>query len=103
MTEVPKTQEEAAAILGVKPTTLAMWRHKGKGPREYKIGRSCFYREIDIETWLDAQAVIPIPRTETEGVFQNLRQLQFLNAVVPHSPYWRSEISRLPQPQIPCR
>jgi hypothetical protein len=62
MTEIPKTQEEAAAILGVKPTTLAMWRHRGKGPRYIKIGRSCFYRERDIETWLDAQAVIPIPK-----------------------------------------
>jgi len=62
MTEIPKTQEEAAVILGVKPTTLAMWRHKGKGLRYLKIGRSCFYRESDIETWLDEQAVVPIPK-----------------------------------------
>jgi transcriptional regulator with XRE-family HTH domain len=62
MNETPKTQEEAAAILGVKPTTLSMWRHKGRGPRYLKIGRSCFYLERDIETWLDAQAVVPAPR-----------------------------------------
>jgi hypothetical protein len=60
MTEIPKTQEEAAAIIGVKPTTLATWRHYGKGPTYLKIGRSCFYRESDIEMWLDAQAVVPV-------------------------------------------
>jgi predicted site-specific integrase-resolvase len=64
VTEIPKTQEEAARIIGVKPTTLSMWRHKGKGPIYIKVGRSCFYRESDIERWLDAQAVIPIPKTE---------------------------------------
>ena len=62
MNEIPKTQEEAAAIIGVKPTTLATWRHKGRGPRYLKIGRSCFYRDADLEAWLDAQAVIPIPK-----------------------------------------
>jgi predicted DNA-binding transcriptional regulator AlpA len=62
VTETPKTQEETAVILGVKPTTLSMWRHQGKGPRYLKIGRSCFYLESDIEKWLDAQAVVPVPR-----------------------------------------
>jgi transcriptional regulator with XRE-family HTH domain len=62
MNEIPKTQEEAAAIIGVKPATLSMWRHKGRGPRYLKIGRSCFYLERDIETWLNEQAVIPIPK-----------------------------------------
>jgi predicted DNA-binding transcriptional regulator AlpA len=58
----PKTQEEAAAFLGLKPSTLAAWRHQGRGPRYLKIGRSCFYLERDIETWLNEQAVIPIPK-----------------------------------------
>jgi len=64
MNESPKTQEEAAAFLGLKPSTLAAWRHQGRGPRYLKIGRSCFYLESDIEAWLDAQAVIPIPKTQ---------------------------------------
>lgn len=59
---IPKTQEEAAVIIGVKPTTLATWRHQGRGPRYLKIGRSCFYRESDIGSWLDAQCVIPAPK-----------------------------------------
>jgi predicted DNA-binding transcriptional regulator AlpA len=67
MTEPTKTQEEAAAIIGVKPTTLASWRHYGKGPRYLKIGRSCFYCESDIEEWLDAQAVVPMSKEGTTG------------------------------------
>jgi hypothetical protein len=58
------TQEKAAELIGVKPCTLAMWRHLGRGPTYLKIGRACFYRRDDIEAWLDAQAVVPIPKTE---------------------------------------
>jgi hypothetical protein len=61
-TENPLTTEQAATVIGVKPTTLAAWRHFGRGPKYLKIGRSCFYRRCDIEIWMDAQAVIPIPR-----------------------------------------
>jgi predicted DNA-binding transcriptional regulator AlpA len=57
-------QEQAAVVIGVKPPTLAMWRHKGKGPPYSKIGRSAFYRRSAVEAWLDAQAVIPTPKTE---------------------------------------
>jgi transcriptional regulator with XRE-family HTH domain len=60
----PLTQERAAELIGVKPTTLSAWRHFGRGPRYLKIGRYCFYRRADIETWLDAQAVVPIPKPE---------------------------------------
>jgi predicted DNA-binding transcriptional regulator AlpA len=56
------SQEEAAVVIGVKPPTLAMWRHQGKGPRFLKLGRSCFYRPRDIETWLDEQCIVPIPK-----------------------------------------
>jgi hypothetical protein len=61
---IPLTQEQAAEIIGVKPSTLGSWRHFGRGPRYLKIGRCCFYRRADIETWPDAQAVVPIPKTE---------------------------------------
>ena len=59
-------QEQAAVAIGVKPPTLAMWRHKDKGPPYRKIGRSAFYRRSDIEQWLDAQCVIP-GLTDTEA------------------------------------
>jgi predicted DNA-binding transcriptional regulator AlpA len=57
-------QEQAAVVIGVKPPTLAMWRHRGKGPRYSKIGRSAFYRRSAIEAWLDAQCVIPAPKKD---------------------------------------
>ena len=54
-----RSQEEAAVVIGVKPPTLATWRHYGKGPRYIKVGRSAFYKLRDIENWLDQQAVVP--------------------------------------------
>jgi len=53
------TTEKAAEYLGLKPSTLVGWRTAGKGPTYIKVGRHCLYRLADIETWLDAQAVIP--------------------------------------------
>jgi hypothetical protein len=55
-------EEETARYIGVKPATLTMWRHFGKGPTFRKIGRGCFYLIEDVETWLDSQAVVPVPR-----------------------------------------
>jgi len=65
MHEALKIQEQAAAFLGVKPATLAMWRYQGRGPKYFKVGRSCFYRESEIEAWLDEQAIGPVPKTTT--------------------------------------
>jgi predicted DNA-binding transcriptional regulator AlpA len=56
------SQEEAAVLIGVKPPTLASWRCHGRGPRYIKIGRQAFYLESDIETWMDAQAIVPVPK-----------------------------------------
>jgi len=53
------TQEQAASALGLKPPTLAMWRHQKKGPAYVKIGRSAFYRQSALTAWLEAQSVIP--------------------------------------------
>jgi predicted DNA-binding transcriptional regulator AlpA len=58
-----KSNEEAAALLRVKPSTLVAWRHQGRGPKYLRIGRSCFYREADLMAWLDAQCVVPQPET----------------------------------------
>ena len=52
-------QEAAAEFIGLKPPTLAAWRHYNKGPAYLKVGRSAFYRIEDIEKWIDAQAVVP--------------------------------------------
>lgn len=46
---------EAAALLGVAPGTLANWRHRGGGPRFVKVGSRVRYRACDVEEWLDGQ------------------------------------------------
>lgn len=32
------TNEQTATLLGIKPNTLEIWRHKGKGPVFIKLG-----------------------------------------------------------------
>jgi excisionase family DNA binding protein len=49
------TNEETAATLGVKKTTLEVWRTQGRGPVFRKIGRLVRYSEADIHAWLEAQ------------------------------------------------
>lgn len=53
------TQEQAAAFLGVKPNTLAVWRCTNRVSLPYvKLGaRLVRYRQNDLEAFLDAQTV----------------------------------------------
>lgn len=48
---------QAAAMLGIKATTLEVWRCKGKGPRFTKLSPSkqagVVYRRSEIERWLN--------------------------------------------------
>ena len=48
--------EEAAAHVGLRPTTLANWRWRGQGPRYVKVGGRVRYRLTDLALWLDEQA-----------------------------------------------
>jgi hypothetical protein len=44
-------QSEAAADLGVKPSTLAAWRSTGKGPDYWKWGREVYYSQSTNASW----------------------------------------------------
>lgn len=50
---------EAAALLGVKPQTLAVWRLRGCGPKFIRCGRGpsspVAYRRSDLDAWLAAR------------------------------------------------
>lgn len=50
------TNEQAAALLGIKPKTLEIWRIKGKSPPFLKLGRAkqapIRYQRSDILIWL---------------------------------------------------
>lgn len=52
------TSEETAALLGVKPQTLNLWRSRGFGPDYKKISDSAVrYSLEEVEKWIDAQSV----------------------------------------------
>ena len=49
-------EQEAAAILNVKVSTLRRWRWAGKGPRFRKIGGAVRYSVEDLKTFIEASA-----------------------------------------------
>ena len=56
------SQVQAARFLGLRPRTLATWRHLGKGPRYVKIGGRVAYWQSDLEQWLRGRTVDPARR-----------------------------------------
>lgn len=52
--QTPLTTEQAAQVLGLKPTTLEVWRCRGDGPAYLKLGRAVRYRREDLEAFLRA-------------------------------------------------
>lgn len=47
--------EEVADKLRTSAETVRYWRHIGKGPRSFKVGRRVLYRRSDVAAWLDSQ------------------------------------------------
>ncbi len=47
---------DVAAYLGIPEATMHQWRHKGVGPRGYRVGRHVKYRLSEIDAWLEQQA-----------------------------------------------
>ena len=58
MTSKVVGNDEAAALIGVTPGTLKVWRSRGKGPRFLKYGTArqagVGYEVSDIEAWKEA-------------------------------------------------
>ncbi|MFD3824160.1 helix-turn-helix transcriptional regulator [Streptomyces sp. NPDC058625] len=44
---------EAAAILGVSPALLRLWRSEGRGPESVKLGGAVVYREETVTTYAE--------------------------------------------------
>lgn len=55
----PINEFEAARFLGVAVQTLRNWRHFGKGPVYYKMGRRVVYDPADIERFKNDSRVEP--------------------------------------------
>jgi hypothetical protein len=48
------TTDEVAAYFRTVPATVRYWRHLGKGPRSFKVGRKVLYRERDVQAFAEA-------------------------------------------------
>lgn len=46
---------EVAAYLRRAEGTLRQWRHRGFGPRGFRVGGSVMYRRAEVEQWLVEQ------------------------------------------------
>lgn len=49
------TVSEVAEQLRVPIDTLRYWRHVGRGPQPFKIGKHLRYRRGDVEAWIETQ------------------------------------------------
>lgn len=45
------TTEEVADRFRTSAETVRFWRHVGKGPRSFKVGRRVLYALDDVERW----------------------------------------------------
>lgn len=45
------TTEEVAEYFRTAPGTVRYWRHIGRGPASFKVGRRVLYRESDVQEW----------------------------------------------------
>lgn len=48
--------DAAAAYIGVKPSTLRMWRCQGRGPAYVKNGNTVVYTKAALDAYLDRNA-----------------------------------------------
>ena len=53
------TEDEAASLLKLSPTTLKKWRRTGREPRYYRLGSAIRYRREDLEAYVSRSAANP--------------------------------------------
>lgn len=46
------TTSEVADVTRAPVETVRWWRHVGKGPKSFKVGRRVLYAVEDVEAWL---------------------------------------------------
>lgn len=52
------SDDEIASMLNISVNTLQQWRVWRMGPNYVKLGKSVFYRRIDLEKWIERNAVM---------------------------------------------
>lgn len=48
------TTAEVADVVRAPVETVRFWRHVGKGPKSFKVGRRVLYAVEDVEVWLES-------------------------------------------------
>jgi excisionase family DNA binding protein len=61
------TEREVAERLGLSVATLRAWRHRGKGPRFLRLGRSVRYLPSDVDDFVRASAVDTRSESSSDG------------------------------------
>ena len=61
------TVREVADMLGLSVATLRAWRHRGKGPRFLRLGRSVRYLPSDVADFVRASAVDTTSVSSSDG------------------------------------
>ena len=61
------TEREVADLLGLSVATLRAWRHRGKGPRFLRLGRSVRYLPSDVADFVRASAVDTTSVSSSDG------------------------------------
>ena len=61
------TEREVADMLGLSVATLRAWRHRGKGPRFLRLGRSVRYLPSDLADFVRASAVDTTSVSSSDG------------------------------------
>ena len=61
------TEREVAEQLGLSIATLRAWRHRGKGPRFLRLGRSVRYLPADVDEFVRASAVDTQSDSSSDG------------------------------------
>ena len=59
---------EAAALLGVKPGTLAAWARDGRGPPYEVFGKRALYPVAALQEWREHSGAVREPTREPEPV-----------------------------------
>ena len=60
------TEREVAELLGLSVATLRAWRHRWKGPRFLRLGRSVRYLPSDLQDFVRASAVDTKPVSSSD-------------------------------------
>jgi len=48
--------DDASAYLGIPVATLYQWRHRGVGPKAFRVGKHLRYEPAAVLRWLEQEA-----------------------------------------------